>query len=300
MFSRPKRTATAFLLTAVLTAAILSVAMRPVRSAVRPGNEAARIQSHLAGAEHELRSADVRALSPVQRLARREQIARLHEYRLRGTFPHNHDFEGGRAPYFADRHGTLCAMAYLIEASGRSDIVNAVSVRSNNARVTELAADPVLGPVLVAWLKDSGLTVAEAQRVQPAYEYQVDEEPRVSTAYAVGSGALGAVNLVSIAVNGGRATGGRGPAWTSPVGLVMGGGQMALGAAALGDGGERRVLGIANVVVGFTSLLVSALTLRSSTKDSSTSLKETQSFSVRPSIHTHATAGPGLAIQARF
>jgi hypothetical protein len=298
MFSRSRPIALPLLLAFAVTACTLALSIHTARSATHPSapGESIRVETHLARVERELQSQDVSALTPAQQRARRTQIVHLHEYRLRGRFPHNHDFQGRHVPYFADRHGTLCAMAHLIEASGRSDIVNAVRARSNHARVTELAADPELGPILLAWLKDAGLTVAEAQRVQPSYEYQPPEESLISTGYGVASGVLGGVNLVAIAVNGGRATGGRGPAWTAPVGLAMGGAQVVLGASSLDKEGERRVLGIANVAVGLASFVASVLALHPSHSSASASVP---SLRINPTVYSLGN-GRALGVRATF
>src|SRR6266705_6614732 len=80
-------------------------------------------------------------------------------------FPQNTDFPGQRVPYFIDRYGTRCAMAYLIEQSGEGDLVTRVAATHNNARIPELRTDPDLG----AWLWRNGITLEEAARIQPAY-----------------------------------------------------------------------------------------------------------------------------------
>ncbi len=51
------------------------------------------------------------------REARQQRIADLKAYVAAQGFPHNHDFEGERVPYLLDRHGMLCAVAYLFAAS---------------------------------------------------------------------------------------------------------------------------------------------------------------------------------------
>lgn len=129
--------------------------------------EAARVRTHLATVEAELRSKDVSALTSAQRQARLRNLDVLHEYRVHGVFPVNTDFPGRRVPYFIDRFGTRCAMAYLIEQSGRrgADFVTRIATLQNNAYVRDLKDDPALG----AWLRDNGLTAAEAARIQPSY-----------------------------------------------------------------------------------------------------------------------------------
>src|SRR6059036_429146 len=78
--------------------------------------ETGRIRRHLATVEAELRATDVSALTPAQRQARAKNLAVLHAYWVRGVFPVNTDFPGRHVPYFIDRYGTRCAMAYLISS----------------------------------------------------------------------------------------------------------------------------------------------------------------------------------------
>jgi hypothetical protein len=127
--------------------------------------ETARIRAHLATVESELRRKDVSALAPAQREARLKNLDVLHEYWVHGVFPVNTDFPGRRVPYLVDRYGTRCAMAYLIEQSGHGDLVARIAARHNNAYIRDLKDDVEL----VAWLRDNGLTAAEAARIQPAY-----------------------------------------------------------------------------------------------------------------------------------
>ena len=153
-----------------LSASILilwsAVALQPAGRAWRMERlETARIRSHLARVERELRARDVSALDPARRAARMQALDALHAYWMAGVFPHNHDSPGERRPYFVDRHGTRCAMAYVIERSGGAELVRRVSRTANNARVLDLASDREL----VTWLDRAGMTAFEAQRVQPAY-----------------------------------------------------------------------------------------------------------------------------------
>ncbi len=127
--------------------------------------EIERVREHLLGAERLMDARDLSALTPAQRTARAEARERLRAYRHAGRFPHNHDFVDHRVPYFIDAHGTRCAMAHLIEASGGAGYVQAVARTSNHATVRELAGDREL----TAWLQANGLTVEEAARIQPNY-----------------------------------------------------------------------------------------------------------------------------------
>lgn len=156
--------------------------------------ETARIRSHLARVERELRGRDVSCLDLAQRRARARNLVALHAYWVRGVFPHNHDFPNRRVPYFVDRHGTLCAMAYLIERSGAGDLVHRVAASYNNARIRELAADQELE----SWLDRNGLTVGEAARIQPDY---VGEPASEGAGAAVYAGLLGAIEIPALACN---------------------------------------------------------------------------------------------------
>src|SRR5205814_9777675 len=132
--------------------------------------ETTRIRTRLASVEQHLRRTDVSRLTPAQRAARARNLDVLHAYWVRGVFPKNTDFPNERMPYFVDRYGTRCAMAYLIEQSGHGDLVARVAATNNNGRVPEFKHDPEL----VLWLEANGLTLEEAARVQPAYCF---EEP---------------------------------------------------------------------------------------------------------------------------
>jgi hypothetical protein len=90
----------------------------------------------------------------------------LAAYRDRGVFPHNYDFPDAAMPYFIDRKtGTLCAVAHLLESTGRRDIVDRVARMNNNVWVAELASDTALA----TWLDRQGITLAEAARIQVPY-----------------------------------------------------------------------------------------------------------------------------------
>src|SRR5437870_1560004 len=151
-------------------ALVLGSALLAAASSTPPADfvaaETARIRAHLDSVERELRAKDVAALTPAQRAARLRNLDVLHRYWVRGVFPLNTDFPSQRVPYFIDRYGTRCAMAYLIEQSGHGDFVARVAATHNNARIWELQDNPAL----VAWLDQNGMTLAEAARVQPSYD----------------------------------------------------------------------------------------------------------------------------------
>ena len=153
---------------AVATFAAVFVSARPVLALSGAERaEVARVRQHISGAETIMARRDVFLLSSAQRVARARNLRLLRAYRAAGLFPRNEHFPGRRVPVFRDDHGTLCAMAYLIAKSGRTDLVNRVAQTHNYARIPELAQDPAL----VAWLRDAGMSASEAARVQPSYSY---------------------------------------------------------------------------------------------------------------------------------
>ena len=228
------------------------------------------------------------------------QIERLSVYWHAGKFPHNHDFADQRRPYFVDRHGTLCAMAYLINASGRHDIVQLVAATDNNATVLELAGDPVIGPALAAWLRDTGLTVEEAQRIQPEYVYvSVDEE--ISTGFAIGSVAAGSLNLVSAGINSSLAQTRGTRSWLSVAGLGSGLAGIALGVGNVDAGGGRKALALVDVTLGAASLLASTLALiRTHPIEPHASLTRSAGLAILPTARFDATGRPMIGVRSRF
>ena len=173
--------------------------------------EVARVRQHISGAETIMARHDVSLLSSAQRVARARNLRLLRAYRAAGRFPRNEHFPGQRVPVFRDDHGNLCAMAYLIAKSGRTDLVNRVAQTHNYARIPELAQDPAL----VAWLRDAGMSATEAARVQPTYGYQrtQDDHDRnvvrhQATFAAIASGVTIVANTASLRSNGQKATAG--------------------------------------------------------------------------------------------
>jgi hypothetical protein len=134
------------------------------------GAEVARLRAHFDSVQRELLDRDVSSLTPEQRARRLRHLRALDVYRERGVFPHNHDFPGRRAPYFVDAGGTPSAIAYLVAASGRRDIVERIAAERNHATIAQLANDAPFR----AWLDSSGFTLVEAARIQPTYEWQPD------------------------------------------------------------------------------------------------------------------------------
>lgn len=214
--------------------------------------EAQRLQAHFDSVDRELRAAPIVALSAAQRSARAQLTEWLREYRNAGEFPVNEDFPERATPYFRDRHGNLCAMAYLLARSGRGDVVDAVANSRNNARIHELADMPVL----TAWLDSVGLSVDEAARIQPQYGDPppplVEGHPDASVGYTVSSvvaSGAAAVTAVLNAVAPSRKAG-----WA---GVVTGTAATVLGAAQWSANSDNRTMARWDVGVGLAALALS-------------------------------------------
>lgn len=245
--------------------------------------DASRITAHLMAVEEELLTRDVSHLFLEQRAARARHIAVLRDYRQAGIFPHNHDVPGARVPVFVDRHGTHCAVGYLLAQAGRSDIVNRVRQTRNLARVPELADDPAL----VAWLDSTGISLEEAARIQPTYGgggVVAEDDGEVSAGYALASALSLGFGGVSIARSIGPA-----PSRIDGVyGLLIGAYGMALGIPRIDDGGAAQALGVLNTAVGATAAALGTRTLWRSGSDARAEAAEEV-----PSVAV--AAGPAVA-----
>src|SRR5258706_3266848 len=127
------------------------------------GAEAVRLRAHFDSVDQELRARDISRLSAEQRAMRARLISWLRDYRNAGTFPENDRFTDRAVPFFRDSRGTLCAMAYLVDRSGRTDIVDRIAKTRNNAFIRELTDDRAL----VAGLATSAFSAAEAAPIHP-------------------------------------------------------------------------------------------------------------------------------------
>lgn len=261
-----------------------------------PHAEAARIAAHLATAEQELLARDVSHLSPAQRAARARHIRVLGEYRLEGVFPHNHDVPRERVPVFVDRHGTHCAVGYLLARSGRSDIVEQVARTRNLARIPEMTDDPALA----AWLDTAGISLSEAARIQPTYGGGSDVvvEDEVTTGYIVASALSVGFGGISIARNLGPA-----PRRMDGIyGLLIGAYGIGLGGHKLDNGGTAQALGALNTVVGATAAALGARTLWRSGSGNRADVAppgQTMSVAAGPTLVPGGT-GLGIHLQMRF
>ena len=128
--------------------------------------EIARIHAHFDSVLRELDARPTAQLSPAQRKARLSLVSTLRGYNARGVFPRNYDYADAPTPYFVDRTtGTLCAVAFLLESTGRRDVVDRVARTDNNVWVAQLSPDSAF----TSWLDTHGLTLDEAARIQVPY-----------------------------------------------------------------------------------------------------------------------------------
>lgn len=106
------------------------------------------------------------------RATRAQQIARLKEYAARGEFAMN---TGGRGLAFVwrDESGKLCAMAHLVNASGRTDLVDRVAKEDNDLQLASVTDGD-----LYEWMLHSGLTQEEVQLIQrPGFQTELENAP---------------------------------------------------------------------------------------------------------------------------
>jgi hypothetical protein len=254
--------------------------------------ETIRLRRHFAVVREELLARDVSALSPEQRMARAEQIRLLRRYATEGNFPRN-EYLPGRVPFFRDREGNLCAMAFLIAASGRGDIVDKVARTRNNAYIPDLVDEPGLA----AWLDRHGLSLAEAARIQPTYGGDSDSDTRASTVIA--AGAAGTLSLASLIWNARSMERLAGHRTRTLVGLGAAAINLGIGLAYIGDDGARPTFGIINLAVGVPAAILGIRALGAKSK-SKADPGNTPRFAVAPSLTTGARPRFGFTANFRF
>lgn len=231
-----------------LTTAVLLDASLPESSHSPKAAEVTRLQRHFDQMDAELKSRNVAGLDEAQLARRAQLISWLRDYRAGATFPTN-DLFSEPTPFFRDKDGVLCAMAYLIDRSGRSDIVNKVAASRNNGYIRELADDPAL----IAWLDSSGLSVAEAGRIQPSYNgdgviYPIDDG-HIDDADAIAAIGLNSISVASAAINVVK------PSYFSGfLGIVAGTASIIAGANWLGENEGTERVGAVTIGIGAASL----------------------------------------------
>ena len=254
--------------------------------------ERSRLRAHFAVVERELLARDVSRLTTSQRARRTSLVHLLRRYSAEGRFPRNEHFPGQRMPYFRDAHGTLCAMAYLIAATGSGELVDHVARTRNNAYLPELTDEPGLPD----WLDEHGLTVAEAARIQPTYGFpNTDQDP--GEGFAAASIGLAVVNGAAIMLNlqGGSKDALQGRGF---LGIVAGGADIVLGLSKTDRSGTALALGLTDMLVGGISAALGVSSLvRAQAKAKAPS--EESRFRIQP-IRREVEGKSTVGIGARF
>jgi hypothetical protein len=125
--------------------------------------ERSRVAAHIARAEALARES-APPLDPLRALVRALLLDSLREYREDGRFPQN-VHRPCNTPVFVDERGTLCAVGHLLALTGEQALVDKIHAERNLATVHQLSDEPALA----AWLDATGLSLAEAERIQPSY-----------------------------------------------------------------------------------------------------------------------------------
>jgi|GEM_PF-1307849 len=150
-----------------LATALFVVALPAGQATAEPSPSCDRpyIQAHLERVEQELLAADTGHLTEAQRERRAHHITTLATYRQRCEFP-RHDLAPDRlVTVFVDDGGVHCAVGHLMALDGQEALVARIREDVNTATIQELAHNPELR----VWLHESGLSDAEAARIQPGY-----------------------------------------------------------------------------------------------------------------------------------
>jgi hypothetical protein len=187
-------------------------------------------------------------------------------------------------------------MAYLIDRSGRRDLVDRVAFTRNNAYIAELADDPDLR----VWLDSVGLSVAEAARIQPEYE---PFQPRgVSDDYAVASVLISGTALATLGLNfiaPSRATG-----WA---GIIAGSLGVIAGAANVDRNDGTQNVAAANLIIGGGAMAVGLYRLLTPRPARRVDGQSLQSDGIEPrlafvpqAIQTSRGTRIGLGLHANF
>lgn len=276
----------------MILVAVLLVAFRPASDG---SSEIRRIQAHFDSVLVEMRARDASTLTAEQLIRRSLLLETLVAYRDAGRFPRNYDF-AEPTPYFIDRRtGILCAVAHLLEATGRRDIVDRVAAANNNVWVPQLSGDSDFEH----WLDVNGITLAEAARIQVPYVGDgpgtgVTAQRRMSTLPIVSATAAtlaGAANLMWNRNGHSRAG--------SVLGLVSGATGAGVGLAMLPNPQENRAMAIASVTAGAISALIGARGVQRHRRTVAAQRAEAAKVAVAPLVPT-PTTGAGVSVNVRF
>jgi hypothetical protein len=273
-------------------------ARRPAAAPDFETRERARIQAHFDSVLGELRAVDLRALDAGRREKRSELVTVLEAYRNRGVFPHNYDVPERPTPTFIDpKTNVRCAVAHLVDYTGRGDIVTRVAAANNHVYVMELGADTAFA----GWLDHHGITLAEAARIQ--MPYMVDDSPRPLSltsgpidAMAVmltgGSVAVGAANLLANSTGKHRVL--------SVAGVGIGAVTAVAGVASLREASDARVIGPMAITVGAMTALLSASRMTRHGEETKNANAAGSRLQLTPSVDFAREAPARVGLQGRL
>jgi hypothetical protein len=269
--------------------------------------EVARIRAHFDSVLSELPAHSATGLTAAQLARRADLLLTLRQYRNAGSFPHNYDFPGQPTPYFVDRKtGVLCAVAHLLESTGRRDIVDRVAGANNNVYVAQLADDTAF----TRWLDQHGLTLDEAARIQVPYMGEFPNpdiivEPKSNTAaYSIGTAvAVTGSVAASLWSTYGNRDGHR--RVSNLAGLAASAVSIGLGSAALSDRSAPRAVAPLSILAGGVSAYFSTRGLfrhkayRAAQRDAARETRVALA-TVSPILPVAGRSGAGVAMRLSF
>ena len=285
------------LLVAILAAGVAGQSFAPSASDFET-RERIRIQAHFDSVLGELRATDVRALDAARRERRGALLEVLEAYRDRGVFPHNYDRPEPTPTFVDTKTGVRCAVAHLVDYSGRGEIVTRVAASNNRVYVMELGTDTAF----TEWLDHNGLTLAEAARIQ--VPYTIDDSPMSLSSGGVdalavmmtgGSALIGGANLFA------NSSGQR--KLLSVAGISIGAVTAATGVASMQEQGSATFVGPMAMTVGTVTAIYSATRMMKHAEETRNSNAASGArLTVAPSVELpkEASARVGLTGRLRF
>ncbi len=95
---------------------------------------------------------------------RSHMIALLEQYAEQQQFPSNRAFPDERRPCFIDENGNICAVGYLVQQTAGADEARRINRKYQHEYIRNMKDEGLL-----AWQKNSGLSLRELEMIQPAY-----------------------------------------------------------------------------------------------------------------------------------
>ena len=286
--------------TALALATILAASKSARANDAAENAEIRRIRTHFDSVLTGLAARDLQTLGPQQVTRRRALMATLRAYRARGVFPHNYDFPGQTIPYFVDRKtGTLCAVAHLLESTGRRDIVERVARANNNVRVAQLAGDSAF----TRWLDTNGIMLDEAAFIQMPYApVTTPAEMKRQVAFvAVAPFALGGALITSGFNMLGNADGHR--TTMSRVGMISGLTTTVMGSVVMAKT-DLAGISASSIAIGLTSVALSVRSMRNHSiivaEREAEGVRSAAQTSFAPLLSPSNGGSAGLAVSMRF